>query len=48
MDKTWFDFYKRKLKRRFVELKHTDSPEKEMFRAQRSLNKVMVTVFWDI
>ena len=32
-------------KRKFIEWKHTDFPENKMFQAQRSVKKVMLTLF---
>ena len=38
--------YLPELKRKSTELKYTDYPLKKEFRAQQSINKVIVTVFW--
>ena len=46
-DETWVFHYEPESKRRSMEWKHVSSPVKKKFKSQKSLRKVMLTVFWD-
>lgn len=47
-DETWVAHYEPECKQQSMQWKHTASPVKKKFRAQRSVKKVMLTVFWDV
>ena len=44
----WVWHYETDLKRQIMEMKYTDSPKKKTIRAQLSIKKVMLIVFWDV
>ena len=44
-DETWVFHYEPESKRRSMEWKHDSSPVKKKFKSQKSLRKVMLTVF---
>ena len=46
-DETWVFHYEPESKRRSLEWKHVSSPVKKKFKSQKSLRKVILTVFWD-
>ena len=46
-DETWVFHFEPESKRRSMEWKHVSSPVKKKFTSQKSLRKVMLTVFWD-
>ena len=41
-------FYEFESRRQSMERKDTDSPVKKKFRAQQSVKKIMMAVFWDM
>ena len=47
-DETWVFHYEPESKRQSLEWKHVTSPMKKKFKGQRTLHKVMLTVFWNM
>jgi hypothetical protein len=46
-DETWITFYRPATKRKSMQWKHTPSPVAQLFKAQPSAVKLMLTMFWD-
>ncbi|XP_067947100.1 histone-lysine N-methyltransferase SETMAR-like [Watersipora subatra] len=47
-DETWVAHYEPESKQQSLRWKHPSSPVTKKFRVQRSVKKVMLTVFWDV
>ena len=47
-DETWVYYYEPETKQQSMEWHHSDSPRPKKFRGERSTNKLLATVFWDM
>ena len=47
-DETWIHYYEPETKQQSMEWRHPSSPKPKKFRCERSANKLLAVVFWDI